>query len=88
MPRHVITPAQIATARTRVDGGDTLSAVAKDLGLNASSLSYHLRGGKGQHYSGTPWRPHVLAARKAIGLGRPAEAAYHFRQAAEVLIKL
>lgn len=88
MPRHILTPEQIAAIPARHAAGERVAALAREYGVDPSTISYHLRGGKVAQYIGSPWRPHCIAAGKAIRAGNHAEAAYCFKQAAEVLIKL
>lgn len=80
-----LTDEQLATAHARVVAGELLSVVAQDLGMKASSLGYHIRGGKAARYLGRPWQKHINASHHAIATGNHAEAATELRHAAEIL---
>lgn len=89
MPRpRQITDEQLTAAHARIVGGEALSVVARDLGIKANSLGYHVRGGKASRYLGRPWVPHITAGHKAIAVCNYAAAAAHLKRVAEVLINL
>jgi len=83
-PNH-ITPEMVRQGRAAVVAGKSLKEAAALVGVKASALGYHLRGGKSVYYRTRTWVPLLKSAHQRIGLNRHRDAAELLRLAAAEL---